>query len=433
MIDEIFSTLRYILNLSWDNQFRLFWFFLIFDFPRYVLSDFYIYLVDLYKNAFTNKEREKEFASYLLTTPPLVSVVVPALNEEHTIAWTVLSLKEQTYGNLEIIIVDDGSTDRTPEICRELLKLDGVSCYRFSERAGKSAALNYGLGLAKGKYVVFVDSDASFDRDAIFELVMAFSDPEVGAVSGSLMARNRSRNLLTALQNIEYLFSIAIGRKERAHFGILPVISGAFGGFRRDVIDMESIGGHEPGPGNDSDLTIRVRKVGYRIAFAAKAVCLTDVPENFTSFIKQRWRWDRNIIKNRLRKHDNVFNPFSANFRLSDVVSFLDTIFFHLLLGTITLIYLADMYINFREIFVYILLINYFIYVISEFAELMIVFASSKRVEDLKSIVYLPLYNPYKIVLKFFRITGYVQELLFYYSYRDRFAPLKVRLRMIRW
>ncbi len=433
MIQDFSDAIHYILNLSLDAQLRLFWFFVMFDFPRYILTDVYIYLVERLRPFFVSQAREKAFASFLTMNPPLVSVVVPALNEQDSIAWTVMSLKEQTYKNLEIIVVDDGSTDATPQVCRRLSRLEGVRYFRFEERAGKSAALNYGLKHARGRYVVFVDSDASFDRDAIFELIMAFADPKVGAVSGNLMARNRRTNLLTALQHIEYLFTISVGRRIRAHFGMLPVISGAFGAFIKDVVDIDSLGGHEPGPGNDSDLTIRVRKIGYRIAFAPRAICLTDVPENFPHFIKQRWRWDRNIVKNRLRKHDDVFNPFNANFRLKDALSFYDTLFFHLVLGMITIIYLADMYTNYRGIFFLIVLLNYLIYFVSECLELLIVAAFSGKASDLLLIVYLPLYNPYKIFLKLFRITGYLQELLLYYSYRDRFAPLKVRLRMIRW
>ena len=264
MIDDFLNSLNYVMTLSSGNLFRLFWFFFVFDFPRYVLTDVYIFLVEIYKRYYLPKTEENAFASFLTGNPPLVTVVVPALNEEATIAWTVMSLKEQTYRNLEIIVVDDGSTDRTPEVCHKLSSLEGVHYYRFAQRAGKAAALNYGLQRAQGRYIVFVDADASFDRDAIFELIMAFSDPKVGAVAGNLMVRNRSRNLLTALQAIDYLFTISMGRRIRAHFGILPIISGAFGGFRKEIIDIDSLGGHEPGPGNDSDLTIRVRKAGYR-------------------------------------------------------------------------------------------------------------------------------------------------------------------------
>jgi cellulose synthase/poly-beta-1,6-N-acetylglucosamine synthase-like glycosyltransferase len=428
------EALSYMFNLQWEIALRMFWLFFLFDFPRYVLTDIYIFFYEII-NKFRPRRWEKSFLLEMLERPPLVSVIVPVLNEQDTIEWTVRSLKEQTYKNLQIIIIDDGSTDNTPQICSRLKELEGISYFRFAERAGKSAALNYGLRLATGKYIVFVDSDTTFDRDAIFNLIKAFADPKVGAVSGNLRPRNAKKNLLTILQHIEYLFSISVGRRIRAHFGILPVVSGAFGGFRKEIISLYTIGGHEPGPGNDSDLTIRIRKLGYKIAFApeANAMCLTNVPETFSGLIRQRWRWDRNLIKNRLRKHKDVYNPFSKNFKLKDIASFVDTIFFHIILALISLTYLIDISLHYSQLLPLLLAINLILYFFAELIELLIVVLLSQRWEDLYLVIYLPLFHPYKLILKFFRIIGYFQEIFFHSSYRDPFAPFKVRQRMIRW
>ncbi len=433
MIETAFaSVLDYLTSVPWEKALRIFWLFIFFDFPRYVLSDIYIFIYEISGRG-TLKKGEELFLFKMRKNPPLVSVIVPALNEQDTIEWTIRSLKEQTYKNLQIIIIDDGSTDKTPEICSRLKKQEGVIYLRFKERSGKSAALNYGLKFVTGEYVVFVDSDTTFDRDAIFNLIKVFSDPKVGAVSGDLRARNCKKNLVTTLQHIEYLFTISIGRRIRARFGILPIVSGAFGGFRRKLVSMESIGGHEPGPGNDSDISIRIKKLGYKIAFAPDAVCLTNVPESMYKLIKQRWRWDRNLIKNRLRKHKDVYNPFSENFRLREVVSFVDSLFFHVVLSFMTVFYLIDMSINYPHLLPFILILNYILYFSSELIEFATAVILSKRWGDLVHIIYLPIFNPYKIFLKFFRIVGYIQELFFNYSYRDAFSPLKVRQRMIRW
>ena len=426
------AALGYIAGFNWDKAFRVFWFFLIFDFPRYVITKTYIFFYEVI-NAFRSRNWEKPFLLKLNKRPPLVSVIVPVLNEQDTVAWTVRSLKEQSYKNLQIIVVDDGSTDRTPEICYKLKREEGISYFRFEERAGKSAALNYGLKFATGEYVVFIDSDTTFDRNAIFNLIKVFADPKVGAVSGNLLPRNRKKNLLTALQCIEYLFTISIGRRIRANFGILPVVSGAFGGFRREIISLETIGGHEPGPGNDSDITIRVRKLGYKIAFAPDAICLTNVPETLYGLIRQRWRWDRNLIKNRLRKHKDVFNPFSKNFKLLDVMSFVDSLFFHVVLAALTVVYVIDIALNYPELLPFILLVNYFIYFLAEAIELLIAVILSRRWAYFLLFLYVPLFNLYKLMMKFFRLVGYCQEMFTWHSYRDTFAPLKVRQKMIRW
>ncbi|MFQ5638296.1 MAG: glycosyltransferase [bacterium] len=432
MIPSVFlDALNYVLNLNVDGILRVFWYFVIFDTPRYIMSDIYIFCYEIYRKIRSRKE--DDFIRTLKENPPLVSIIIPALNEQDTISWTVRSLLEQTYQNLELIVVDDGSTDHTPELCRRLSKKDNVFYYRFMERAGKSAVLNYGLKFANGKFVVFVDSDTTFDRDAIYELMKVFSDPKVGGASGNLRARNGDDNLLTSLQQIEYMFTISIGRRIRSRFGILPIISGAFGGFRRELISLETSGGHEPGPGNDSDLAIRVRKKGYKIAFVPEAVCLTNVPAKMTKLIKQRSRWDRNMIKNRVRKHKDVFNPFSKNFKFSDLVTFVDSLFFHVGLSFITALYLIDIAFNFTPFLPLLLFINFCIYFCAESFELLIAVILAKKKEDLKLALYLPLFNPYKIFFKFVRLKAYGQEFFFRYSFRDPFAPYKVRQQMIKW
>ncbi len=431
LFDYIRDAIYYGASLDSLSLLRVFWFFIIFDMPRYIITDTYILFVGLL-HKYTRK-KDPAFLERLQVSPPLVSVIIPALNEEKTIAWTIRSLSEQSYKNFELIIVDDGSTDRTAEICTQLAQQENVHFYRFEERAGKSAALNHGLKYANGEFIVFVDSDTTFDRNAIFELLQVFADSAVGGASGNLRARNAGCNILTTLQQIEYIFSISIGRRFRSHFDILPIISGAFGGFRKNLISFETIGGHEPGPGNDSDLAIRIRKQGYRILFIPEAICLTNVPITFTKLIKQRQRWDRNIIKNRVKKHKNVFNPFQRAFRLRDAVSFIDSIFYHVILAAITAFYILDLAINFPELLPFILPINYVLYFVAEFYELLISVALSGRVKDLWFTLYLPLYNPYKILLKFIRLIAYTQELVFDYSRNDPFAPYKVRRRMIEW
>jgi biofilm PGA synthesis N-glycosyltransferase PgaC len=435
ILSHVEDALAYLGSLHWTALVRMCWFFFLFDFPRYVLTDLYILLCELV--GMPRRARlKRRFRAMLESGCPLVSVIVPALNEESTIRLTVHSLLEQDYPNVEVIVVDDGSTDRTPHICHAMARrYDSVSFRykRFEERAGKSAALNYGLSDARGAFVVFVDSDTTFDRDAITNLIMPFADPRVGAVSGNVMPRNADLNLLTSLQQVEYLFTIYVGRRIRARFGTLPIVSGAFGAFRREIIAQESLGGHEPGPGNDSDLTIRVRKRGFRVAFAPDANCLTHVPEHWPGLVKQRWRWDRNLIRNRMRKHRDVFNPFSANFRLSDLVSFLDTIFFHLVLACVTVVYLVDITVNFREALPLLLLLNYTVYFAAELLEFGAAVLLSGRWTTMAALLYLPLYNPYKMLLKFFRLIGYAQELFFRASRRDTFAPAKVRRRMIEW
>jgi len=432
MIPEVFiDAWRFLFSLDEYGLLRTFWFFIFLDLPRYLITDTYLFFHEIYVRLKRNPD--SRFILRLKNDPPLVTVVVPVYNEEETIAWTIRSLLEQTYGNLEIIIVDDGSTDDTPKICKNISNRPNITSMRLAERAGKSAVLNYGMNYANGEFIIFVDSDTTFDRDAIYHLMTEFADPVVGGVSGNLRPRNASQNLLTRLQQIEYLFTISVGRRIRSSFNILPIISGAFGGFRRELIAVDAIGGHEPGPGNDSDLAIRVRKLGYKIAFQPRAMCLTKVPETPYKLMRQRSRWDRNMIKNRIRKHKNVFNPFSKGFRLVDAITFIDSVFFHILLSFSTILYLLDIYINYREYLMPLLFVNFCLYFCAELMELFFAVALSRRYQDFRLFLYVPLINPFKIILKFVRIKAYLQELIFRYSNLDPFAPIKVRQKYIQW
>jgi len=420
-------------DADWLQLLRTYWYFVLLDFPRYFITDLIVVFAEPFRR-FIGDRNEEKFLARLESDPPLVSIVLPVLNEQETITWTVQSMLEQSYRRLELIIVDDGSTDATPDICKRLEKTsDKVSYVQFSERSGKSAALNYGLSHCHGEFVVFADSDTTFDTDAIYNIIKPFGNPKVGAVSGNLAPRNREEGLLPGLQGLEYLFGIEVGRRVRALFGTLPIVSGAFGAFRREVISPLGLGGHEPGPGNDSDLTMRVRKRGYSITFAPEAYCLTHVPDEWPSLAKQRTRWARNLIKNRLRKHGDELNPFSGNFQLRNAISSIDSLFFHVVLAVLTVVYLGDIAWNFPEALPTILLANYAAYFLCEVAQFILAMVLNPSWRTLASAPYIPLYNPYKIIMKFIRLTGYLQELCFRSSQRDGFAPQKVQRRMIRW
>ncbi len=428
--DRLANLFGHLFGAGFDRTLRLFWHFFFLDFPRYIVTD--VALV-----AFLWGERRRhpdpEAGDAFAGLDPLVSVVIPVLNEAGTVLRTVESLQDQTYPRVEILFVDDGSEDAPPEVCREIqARFPNVRTFRMAEREGKSPALNLGARYARGEVLVFVDSDTTFDRDALAHLVRRLRDPRVGCVAGNVRVRNPRYNLLTELQGIEYGFAIAVGRRVRAAAGTLPIVSGAFGAFRREV--FEAVGGYDPGPGNDSDLTAKFRKLGYRVAFAPEAVCMTNVPTRLGPLVRQRRRWARNLVKNRVFKHGDVFNPFGAGWRPENLLSSLDSVVFHVVLAFTSIAYLLDMVANYPAILPFVLLGNYLLYFLAEGFEAAVVLAfSERRSVDAWSLLYLPLFNPYKRMLKFVRAAGYLEEVVTKGSYRDPFAPAKVRPRMERW
>jgi cellulose synthase/poly-beta-1,6-N-acetylglucosamine synthase-like glycosyltransferase len=296
----------------------------------------------------------------------------------------------------------------------------------LEERGGKSAALNYGVHVSRGEYVVFIDSDSTLDRDAIAHLLEEFRVSGVGAVSGNLGVRNSRVNLLTRLQAIEYLLTIPVGRWFTGSVGILAVIPGAFGAFKREL--LERVGVHEPGPGNDSDLTIRILKLGARVVFAPEAICLTTVPVTWGAWVRQRLRWGRNVTRNRIRRHKDVFNITLAHFRVRNFISFVDTIFFGVVMAILWLVYAALILIEYPDRYALIFVAVFCMHLALRFAQFGVgLVVSDRRAELVSLIAYLPLFSVYRMVLKLIRIVATIQELVFRTSYRDEFAPAKVR------
>jgi poly-beta-1,6-N-acetyl-D-glucosamine synthase len=412
-----------VLADGWTGIWHAYWFFLVLEFPRFVLTDVWVVVMRLIEGK--PGPRSQSLPAY--------SVVVPVLNEEMTIAATIGSLEQQTHQPEAIILVDDGSTDGTAEVCRRFqMASSRIHFTRMLERSGKSAALNRGLSLVETDAVVFVDADTTFDRQAMRELVRPLLDPRVEAVGGVLRVRNRHENLLSEVQALEYGISITLSRQAKSRLGILPIISGAFGAFRTGAV--RAVGGHDPGPGNDSDLTIDIRGHGGRIVFAHDAICHTDVPTVLGTLTRQRRRWCRNVVKNRIRKHANLFWPFSKNFSLRNLWSTLDPLFYQVLLSWAWLFYFVNLCIERPQILPAVLIGNLGLYAILGLMQQGFVIALSERkAEDSKGLLFLPAYNLYRTYLRFVMLFAQVEELFTRKSLSDPFAPEKVQKAQPDW
>ncbi|TGA90908.1 glycosyltransferase, partial [Streptomyces sp. MZ04] len=189
-----------------------------------------------------------------------VTVLVPAYNEEAGIESTVRSLLASTHRQLQIVVIDDGSTDRTAEIA-ERIRDPRVTVVRQAN-AGKAAALNTGLAHTRYDYVVMVDADTVFEPDAIHRLIQPLAHPAVGAVSGNTKVGNR-RGLLGRWQHLEYVFGFNLDRRMFEVLECMPTVPGAIGAFRRDA--LMGVGGvSEDTLAEDTDLTMALWRAGWR-------------------------------------------------------------------------------------------------------------------------------------------------------------------------
>ncbi len=256
--------------------------------------------------AYLHKRREQnDSSSNVANGTPLVSVIVPAYNEEKAIGKTAHALLELSYFNKEIIVVDDGSTDGTFEVAKSYATNEFTRVVTKSN-GGKWDALNTGIKLAKGEFIVCIDADTLLDPDAIQHLIKHFSDPEIAAVAGNVKVGNR-RGLLTKLQALEYVVGINLHRRSEANLQNVTVVPGPIGAFRASV--LIEIGLFEGDTfAEDADITFKILKAGYKTVFEARAIGYTEAPTSMTSLAKQRYRWYRGSFQVLSKHKDMTFN-----------------------------------------------------------------------------------------------------------------------------
>jgi len=237
---------------------------------------------------------------------PLVSVIVPAYNEERVIGRCVDSILASDYPRYEIILVDDGSSDGTLHVMQRYKHTPGVTIIA-QPNGGKAAALNAGLACAQGEIIFFVDADGVFAPNTISEMLKGFEDKRVGAVCGNDSPINPDR-LQTRLANLQTHVGTGFVRRALAMINCLPIVSGNIGAFRRSV--LEKTGPFMEGfIGEDLELTWRVHKAGYRVAFQPWAIVFAEVPSTIAGLWKQRVRWARGLLQTARIHRDMFFNP----------------------------------------------------------------------------------------------------------------------------
>ncbi|MFT7597571.1 MAG: cellulose synthase/poly-beta-1,6-N-acetylglucosamine synthase-like glycosyltransferase [Acidimicrobiales bacterium] len=283
---------------------------------------------------------------------PRVSVLVPVFNEEATILESLQGIRSLTYQNLEIVVVNDGSTDATETTLIEGLDLvevrseyeepfeteTVVRLYRSRTdqrlvvaqklNGGKADALNAALNLASGSLVCAIDGETTVSPDALQKLVVSFVDrSDVVAAGGSLRLSNSSlepgltglravfpRSLWAACQAVEYARAGLISMPAWNQLGGNLITTGAFGVFRRSRI-IEAGGYLDGSIGEDAELIVRLRRLGYenghlaRVVFIADPVAWTDAPERLSELRRQRNRWYRGLLEVLTRHRGMIFRP----------------------------------------------------------------------------------------------------------------------------
>lgn len=365
---------------------------------------------------------------------PSVSVVIAGYNEADNIEATLTSLW-RSYPRLEVIVVDDGSEDGMADVARRFARSHpGIMVLSRRRRGGKPSALNFGLNYATGEVIVFVDADSHLGEQAIWRIVQPLKDPQVGAVSATVLARNTFTNLVTWFQAYEYLNTIYVGRQLLARLGILSIVSGAFGAYRRDVLRRTC--GADVELAEDFDLALKARKAGYEIAFAPLAQCFTNVPDTWRALMRQRLRWEESsILRLVCRKHIDMANFRSPNFRWRNFMVLLELWTFNIF--CVIGIWAYVVWFTFAvpvAVWDMMVVTLYFGYVGFELVQaLSVLFYSRDLRRDLWICAIFPLAPLYQLLLFLVRSRALIEETFLRKSYEMNYIPVHVRETTWRW
>ena len=275
--------------------------FLAILFIRYFSLLWFAYLGHAERNVLGGKERWELFP---------ISIIVPAYNEADVIDGALASLTGLDYPELEVVVVDDGSTDETLRVAAAWEGRHGNTEIRVvtKRNGGKAAALNTGIAASKYSFIFCMDADSQLESQTLRQAMRQFGDPSVGAVAGNVKVENRV-GVLTRLQALEYIEGLNLPRRAQGFMAAVNIVPGPVGLFRREA--LREVGGYDTDTfAEDADLTLKLVAAGWKVVYEDTAIAWTQAPETWLDLIQQRYRWTRGILQS-LRKRKGLFlRPF---------------------------------------------------------------------------------------------------------------------------
>lgn len=355
--------------------------------------------------------RRRRGDSVELARQPAVSVVVPAHNEEMVLQSCVESIIGAGYPNLEVLIVDDGSSDATCQIGQRLAANHPEVRYIYQDNAGKGAALNHGYRVSTGEFLFFIDADSVFTHQTVPAMLSAFYDEKIGAVCGDDRPVNLNRVLTRFLALITH---VGTGLVRRAFdvLGVVPVISGNSGAFRRACLDdmARSNPGHplrEDTVGEDLELTWQILTSPWKVVFAPDALVYAESPSSVRALYKQRTRWARGLLQSLQLYWRHLFDFSSPRFSCLLWFIVVTMVFFPVL--QIVLLIFGVVQLPNADFSVWGIILGSGLLLSTVLLIITMVIAGSLR--DLRHIWTLPLWPVFSLAMSFTMLSALLQEL----------------------
>jgi cellulose synthase/poly-beta-1,6-N-acetylglucosamine synthase-like glycosyltransferase/peptidoglycan/xylan/chitin deacetylase (PgdA/CDA1 family) len=341
-----------------------------------------------------NKRLKKQEVAFLKKYHQLVTVIIPMYNEAQSIGSTMKAVLMSSYRNIEVLVVDDGSTDNS---IKKAIQASNDKRVRvlLKNNGGKSSALNYGLLHARGKIIITIDADTRINRSAIMRIIPFFHDKKVGAVAGTILIGNK-KNIHAKLQSIEYILNQSIEKRVSGLFNSVMVIPGAFGAWR--VSAVRKAGGFTSQTlSEDFDLTMSIIKKGYYSKYCEQAVAYTEAPLSLSQLISQRLRWNFGNLQVYFKHRDMIFKK---RYGFAGLIFMPRAIFlqipFLILTPFVDLFIITNLLVGERTLTA----IFFLLYIVTQLAVALVAYTLSGQ--PLKTLMYIPFLRfPYTQILYF--------------------------------
>lgn len=369
---------------------------------------------------------------------PDVSCIITCYSEGIGVQDTIRTVAEQIYpGRIQMLALIDGAVRNKLTYDAAEQMVSGVNVMKNRQliivpkwqRGGRVSSLNTGLNYADGELIFVLDGDTSFDNNMVERATRHFEDTSVCAVAGCLRVKNAEVSTVTKLQAIEYFISIQAAKTGLSSFNLVNNVSGAFGIFRRSLLDL--VEGWDAGSAEDLDLTLRIKnymgryKDSFKIVFDPEVIGLTDVPTTMRGFLDQRLRWDGDLSYIYFRKHWRSFTPKLmgwANF----IFVLVTGLFSQVLLPAIIFIYTIWLFIAYPLYYsIGLMLMVYVFYLVLLGAEfvLSVTCLSERPEEDLKRVPYLPIFPLFNFISRLNSLRASLWELVHQSNKDSSMAP----------